>query len=113
MKAYAVGVILADLSEKPRRFIKESRLWCLFAKLEDAEKCVLENHGDIFEYYYNMAVIEEVSVIDPNNVDKTNSRAYIPKQWWYKITYCSEGNYTIDKVSQPAIFQNIVNIWIG
>ena len=34
---YAVGVIQADLSENPRRFIKDQRLWFLYSKFEDAE----------------------------------------------------------------------------
>jgi hypothetical protein len=116
-KVYAVGVIQADLSENPRRFIKDQRLWFLYSKFEDAEKCVLENHSDIFEYYYNFAVIEEVYVIDPSSPRKKDEGNYVPKQWWYKADFSAgrEGDHhpVITSVEQPKCMENICCIWIG
>lgn len=41
--------------------IVRDRMWGWYSKFSSAEKSVLENHTDIFEYgYYNMAVITKI-----------------------------------------------------
>lgn len=118
MKIYAVGVIQADLSENPSHFIKSQRLWYLFADFESAEKCVLENQSDIFEYYYNVALIEEITVLFPKSSEK-NEDWRIPKQWWYKITYHEHPNDnieiapTIEKIETPKCVENVCCFWVG
>lgn len=117
MKIYSVGVIKADTSENARSFIKDQRLWYLYSKFEDAEKCVLENHSDIFEYYYNYAVIEETYVHDYTNPPEAVDTYYLPKQHWYFADFSSEGNRSpyplITKVETPKCMENICCIWVG
>ena len=113
-KVYAVGVLKADLSDNPRRFIIDRRLWYLFADFEAAQKCVLENQSDIFEYYYNIALIEEISVLNPFD---QNNAWNIPTQWWYKITYHpSDDNEippTIEEIPPPKCAENVACFWVG
>jgi hypothetical protein len=115
MKVYAVGVIHADLSENPRRFIKDSRLWYLFADFQSAEKCVLENQSDIFEYYYNLALIEEIGVIPSQKSKDKGTWGYIPPQWWYRIVYNDDpdGAPTIEKIPTPKCMENVACFWVG
>jgi hypothetical protein len=114
-KIYAVGVIKAEqLETKP--FIKELRLWYLFHRFEDAEKCVLENQSDIFEFYYDFACIEEVYVHDYANPPKEGEETYIPKQWWYKINYFDGGDHKddiVEKIDQPERMNKVCCIWVG
>jgi hypothetical protein len=114
-KVYAVGVIKYDKLENASYFfIKNQRLWALFSKFEDAEQCVLENRGDLFEFYYNLACIEEINIIDYSN--KENEAPSTPKQWWYKITFFSGGDHNddvVEKIEQPEWMKNICNVWVG
>jgi hypothetical protein len=104
-KVYAVGVIYADLSDNTINTIKDQRLWYIFADFASAEKCVLENQSDIFESSYNIALIEEVSLIDPSN---PNNKWEVPKQWWYKATY------DINPIIEPTLPLNVgVCFWVG
>lgn len=117
-KVYAVGVMQIDLSETQKYPNgHKTRLWYFFANFEDAEKCVLENQTDIFEYYYNVALIEEHYVHDPND-PAPPSIGVLAKQWWYKAEYVEdyEGtltNIVISKIDKPQVFKNIVNFWAG
>lgn len=117
MKVYSVGVIQADLSDNAGKFIKEQRLWYLFKNFEDAEKCVLENHGDIFECDYDYAVIEETYVHDYSNPAKDGELAYVPEQWWYHAEYSTTNRWETDpiicKVNRPKCMENVCYIWIG
>lgn len=117
MKVYAVGVIQADMSENPRIFINNQRLWYLYSKFEDAEKCVLENHSDIFEYYYNYAVIEEVYIHDYTNPPKEGEATYIPKQFWYFADFNAKKDGDtlplISKVDIPKCMENTCCLWVG
>jgi len=110
-KVYAVGVLLLDLSVNAQRIIQSKRLWYLYSKFEDAEACVLENKSDIFEFYYNCALIEEVYVIpvDPNDM------APMPRQWWYAAEYSDLSNDgpIIFKTDVPKSFLSICSFWIG
>lgn len=66
---------------------QRTRLWHFFANFEDAEACVLGNKGDIFESYYNVALIEEHYVIDPIDPPPPEFDWLVAKQWWYKVDY--------------------------
>src|SRR5437868_15463194 len=86
-KVYAVGVMQLDTSENAKRPKKSERLWHLFANLEEAQECVLQNRGDLFEYYYNYALIEETYVIDKTDPPQEGEFAGLPREWWYHADY--------------------------
>lgn len=117
-KVYALGVMQLDTSENPRRLFKDRRLWHLFANLEEAQECVLNNRGDLFEYYYNYALIEEVYVIDKNDPLKEGdwSQDGFPREWWYHADFNKmdeEKNPTITEVGKPECFDKTVYFWVG
>lgn len=110
IKAYAVGVMCVEY-EKP--WVKQgSRLLSLYAKLEDAEKAIVHNHGDMFEHYYNYALIEEYYLINPLIPGPS---FYNGEQWWYYADY-SQGDRDhphITKTDVPIWAKNTCNFWIG
>jgi len=110
-KVYALGVILADLSDNPRSFMKDHRLWYIFGNFADAEKCVLENQSDIFEGYYNLALIEEISVINP--LDQSEMWG-VPPQWWY-LADSSIDRYSpvISRIEPPKAAEHLACFWVG
>jgi len=112
-KVYAVGVMRIDLTET-YPLGKSQRLWHFFAHFEDAEKCVLENWGDMFENYYNVALIEEHFVYDPQDIADS---LVVGKQWWYQATYeeyeRDADRIYISKIEPPASLQGIINFWAG
>jgi hypothetical protein len=109
-KVYAVGALKVDLSENPRNFIKDQRLWYLFDNFEQAEHCVLNNQSDIFECYYNLALIEEISVIGDSSEPWS-----IPKQWWYKYepSFESGTEDVITAIPPPSCAENVACFWVG
>ena len=104
---YAMGVLNVDFSA--RRYVKDQRLWQLYKKFEDAEQCVLSNNGDIFEQYYNYALIEEVKIIPLSK--KELQKLSVPKQWWYKADYHTD--VVISKIEVPEQFKHMCYWWIG
>ena len=112
MKFYAMGVLLADLSDNPRRTIISSRLWGIYERFEDAEQTILFNTDSIFEGYYNIGCIEEYELI--NFKKETNFE--IPKQWWYLSSYDSSqriATITSLGTTAPKNLINVCNIWVG
>lgn len=109
MKIYAVGVMQVDLSTGR---ITTKRLWYFFQSFQDAEKCVLENHSDIFEYYYNIALIEEHTLISPGDPEAI-VETYA--QWWYQATYYDHesGDLRIEQIEAPVAFSQICCVWAG
>jgi hypothetical protein len=110
-KIYAVGVISF---KNDHSVLNDNRLWSLFKNFESAEKCVLENQGDIFECYYDRALIEEVPVIEDND----NSELYdiIPKQYWYEADFSDPDgvNYPIiKKIPAPLHANCMKRFWVG
>lgn len=62
---YAVGTLFIDYNENLKYLnVKDKRLWYLFKNLDEAKSCILNNSSDIFEYYYNYALIERCYLID-------------------------------------------------
>lgn len=120
-KVYVVGVMQVDLSNETFSAKKAERLWHLFARFEDAQKCVLENHTDIFEYYYNIALIEEHYVYDPDDPPPPLHDIMCAKQWWYRAEYTTDYesnsmnpmNPVVKEAEQPKCFHGIVNFWVG
>ncbi|CAM6006392.1 unnamed protein product [Sphagnum balticum] len=102
-KVYAIGTMLIDLSEKSNKRINSKRLWFLYHDFDQAEKVVLENVGDIFEYYYNVALIEEIGVIDENDPPQPGQEHLWgrPRSWWYRAEYNSTGEDGIDLYCDP------------
>ena len=119
MKVFAMGVLLLDLSPEPRKLIIASRLWGLYLHFEDAEKAVINNLGDIFENYYNVACIEEHGLInyqEPKDSARLFEGEYqVPKQWWYKSSFAGSNNPIIISMGEkiPVGMENTSNIWIG
>lgn len=119
MNIYAVGVL--DINEKydankvGSKRIKDQRLWYVVSSFEEAERIVLQNEGDIFEYYYNHAIIEEIFVVGsiPNKYDAWS----IPKQWWYKASYSNNEdvapNPVVTRIDPPDWAEHICNFWVG
>jgi hypothetical protein len=96
-------------------------LWYLFASFEGAEKCVLENQGDLFEYSFNYALIEEIPVLDKGTTNPYEPR----KEWWYRfegyttlhnedpdITHEDEKAIVIP-CEKPQCLNRIVMFWVG
>jgi hypothetical protein len=114
-KVYALGVMQIDLSDSPNnQTIKHSRLWALCDSFEYAEKCILENRGDIFEYYYNVALIEEIGLVS-ENADQKQLLYSPPKQWWYRADYGNniERNPIVRSMDAPSAMHGICNFWVG
>lgn len=121
-KVYAIGTMLIDLSEKSVNRIKASRLWTLYHDFDEAEKVVMENAGDIFEYYYNVALIEEIGVIDKNDPPQPGEEHLWgpPRQWWYRAEYNSSGEDGdrgrepyVNKMDVPENLKNVCYFWVG
>lgn len=118
MKIYALGCLQLDTLSKAAYPIKSERLWHLYAKFEDAEKCVLENRGDIFECNYNYALIEEIWVIDHSETltEEEKKNWFPPKEWWYFADYNhghEEYEPVIKQVDKPKCLEKIVYFWVG
>lgn len=59
----------------------------MYARFEQAERTILENRGDFFEYYYNYALIEETYVIDSQDPPKEGEHIFPPREWWFFADY--------------------------
>jgi hypothetical protein len=121
-RIYVLGTMDVNLPDNsgnsPGQIIKHQRLWYFFAHFKDAEECVLQNQSNIFEYYYNLALIEEHYVYDPTDKSETPINWGMTPQWWYQATFHPEPtdqlqNPTVRKIEQPACFKNICNFWAG
>lgn len=115
-KVYAVGCLELDTAENARRVILQDRLWFLFAKFEEAEKCILENHSDIFEYSYNYALIEEILVIDDSiPYVEGESAEFPPREWWYHADFSviteEVLNPLVTKVEKPKCLDRTCCFW--
>lgn len=115
-KIYAMGTMRVNLTDNPSKFIESQRLWFLFSDFDTAEKAVLSNEFDIFEYYYNIALIEEIELLpvtDPKALYTSNN------QWWYSAAYKDNFNQIYDynleikKIPKPMTVENLVNFWVG
>ncbi len=124
MKVYALGVMQIEYKhwDKPEEVadfrIKTDRLWSLYSNFEDAEEAVLNNYGDLFEYSYNMALIEEIHVIDKN----THHLQYEggEQRWWYWAQFTPDPlapfgmtGPIVSKIECPQFFERTVNFWVG
>jgi hypothetical protein len=107
------------MSDSKKYPIKSERLWALYARLEDAEQAVLENRGDLFEYSYNYALIEEIFVIDPDDKPSKEESYFPPKEWWYEAKYNRDPTQDADpdpiisKVEKPSCLEKTVYFWAG
>lgn len=110
IKVYASGVMYIDHANPWSN--RSSRLWTLYAKFEDAERSIMENGGDLFENYYNYALIEEHFLIDPS---ASPSGFYGIPQWWYHADYSHGDKYHphITKIEAPEWAKNVCNFWVG
>jgi hypothetical protein len=120
-KVYALGVLQIDTNPDARRTIKEERLWHLFASFEEAEQAMLSNSGDLFEYYYNYGLIEEIYVIDSTDKPEPGEIAWPPQEWWYFADYTinppdERTNWSepvIKACEKPAVLDRCVHFWVG
>jgi hypothetical protein len=69
-----------------------------------AEEIILSNEGDIFEYYYDLVVIEAVQP------DALYSLKFNDERYWYKWDNLKKGYVPIE---EPELFGNVVNFGIG
>lgn len=65
---------------------RASRVWGYETSFEEAERKVLENYSDLFEFYFEYAVIERVEVGIPAWGDEETRI-----QGWYKAEYPGDG----------------------
>ena len=79
--------------------IVDSRRWGWYETLEDAEKVVLENESNIFENYYDYAVIEEMP---------EGALACSKNEWWYLYK-----NDMVSKCKKPKKFFQVCNFCLG
>ncbi len=102
---YFVCVMLLDHEKEE---IRHDRTWAWYAEFKDAERCVLENHTDLWEAGgYNYAVIEAVQegILFP-----------VPEETWYQATYTARDggfNPTVTRVEKPAWLRQIIFYAIG
>jgi len=82
------------------------RTWAWYSRLEDAERDVLRNAGDMFEAnYYDHAVIEEVP-------EYMMSVATV--RGWYRASYGDDEEApTVSKIEAPSWSAGICNWGIG
>lgn len=104
--------------DQPSFFSKEDRLWCLYSTFEQAEEAMLNNHGDLFEFSYNLGLIEEVYVIGSG--DDASLTYQGEKRWWYHAEYAKNDQApfgmdgpVIKKIDCPQFFENTCNFWVG
>jgi hypothetical protein len=112
IKIYAMGVLKLNFSPNPYKYIEDSRLWALYTNFEKAEAAILNNSGDIFEVFYNVACIEEHYILDS---DDSTLEYHLPRQWWYQAKYSGNRNPTVESMFPliPEGMLNTSNIWIG
>jgi hypothetical protein len=92
-KIYAVGVV-----KMKDRY--DTLLIRLFNSLDNAKKSILSNEGDLFEYYYDYAFIEEAFIMDEGH-DKFG----IQKTWWYEMNWETK---VVQSCEKPERFQNAI-----
>jgi hypothetical protein len=93
--------------------IKRERQWGYFLALADAEKCIEENWGDIYECgYYNYAVIEELpeGICPKAKLEKWYKAEY-KKDWW-KPGY-EKDSYSITKTNKPEFLEKVIGFSMG
>jgi len=115
---YAVGVMQLDSPDSKNYPIKRTRLWHLFANFDEAEQCVLQNRGDIFERYYNFALIEETYVIDKNDPPLEGQFSGMPREWWYYADFANPkdgdpNEPTVSLCEKPKSLDRTVYFWVG
>lgn len=123
MKVYALGVMQLEYDhrtkegEPPSFFTKDQRLWGLYEKFEDAEEAMLNNMGDLFEYSYNLGLIEEVTVYSRTTEFMST---WDEKRWWYLAEYTPDPSAPfgktgpkVSKIECPEFFLRTVNFWVG
>ena len=98
---YSVVTVRVPLDEKEPT---SSRLVGLFVEKEDAREIIRNNMGDIFEYYYRYAVIEQVELNRLYPVDTTE-----PPEWYIwegSVENSDEGRYVPCAI--PEKFHNVI-----
>jgi hypothetical protein len=97
---------VTTLHLKGERFGSSPRTVGWFADLATAQKCILENWGDIFETTYTYALIEKIppglyaSVIDSYS------------QWWFEWQGKAEGAY-VARETAPEGFTRMSGFAMG
>ena len=75
-----------------------------FYKEEDAERCIKENWGDIYEeMYYNLAIIEPF---------EEGLYAVVDKIRWFRVERI-EQEYKITEIETPKGYQQILGFSLG
>ena len=98
---YTVTVI-ADLNGSSRR------VWGYTLGFEEAEKAILNNTGDLFECYYQYAVIENTP---PGVPTWGYGRSKV--MGWYRATYNGAGSIEIVSCPCPKSMENTSGFAMG
>lgn len=117
MKNKTISVITVIQSSKYKENSSVARrTWGYFFDFATAEKVVLENQTDIFEFIYDLAVIEEYQ----------QGWFQTPKETWYKARFIKspkkgrslaeefrETKVKVAKIARPRMFAGTCNFAMG
>ena len=93
--------------------IVDRRCWGYFFKSSDAERCIMENGGDIYEQgSYNYAVIEGVpeGILTTCEIEKWY---YIHFNIWTKRSNYEGDTYVIKGIEKPEFLKRVVGFAMG
>lgn len=113
MESVFVMGVLKGFSPENNNKNNSSRAWGIYKHFKDAEEAILNNYTDIFEHFYNYAVIEEIPVIDFSNTKQ--NYFYTINEWWYEATYDPNDYEKIEikKIQKPEHLKQFVAWFIG
>jgi len=104
---YAVGVV--KLKEKWSNRDNCSMAF-LFSNFKNAEDAILNNTFDLFERYYDYAIIEKQYILDEGSDEKSD----INRCLWYKPEWNDDGEViSVSQVETPENYKNLVNLLGG
>ncbi len=82
------------------------RCWGWFRNRSDAVACVKTNDGDIFEEFYQYAVIEEMT---------EGSMADLLREWWYRAYFDTEDAFRprVVRIKKPKALEYTILFSMG
>lgn len=105
-RIYTLTVMREADPKDPHLFPKTSRVWGYETDIEVARHKVLGNHSDLFEYYYQYAVIEAV----PVGVPAWGDGAFETE--WYQARYV-DGKCVVTACPCPEVYDGVMNFSMG
>lgn len=98
-------ITVISSKDRAKNISASRRTWGFYFAFSDAEEVVFENQTDIFEHYYDHAVIEEF---------EEGTLSLGKKVQWYKANYPGDGQPPkITKIKEPKMFKGTCNFAMG